>query len=135
MNLEQQISDIVNDQLLKEIRATRRWLHQNPELSFQEFNTSQTIRRLLDQWGVEYFFPFVKTGILARIVGDRPGKRIALRSDMDALPIQEQTGLAFASNKTGVMHACGHDMHMASLLGTIHVLNQMTVNSLTNFYQ
>jgi len=125
MNLEQQISDIVSNQLLKEISTIRRQLHQNPELSFQEFRTSETIRGLLDQWGVEYSFPFVKTGILARIVGDRPGKRIALRSDMDALPIQEETGLAFASNNTGVMHACGHDMHMASLLGTIRVLNQM----------
>jgi amidohydrolase len=125
MSLEQEISDIVSDELLEEIRVIRRQLHQNPELSFQEFKTSQTIRGLLDEWGIEYSFPYVKTGIVARIVGDRPGKRIALRSDMDALPIHEETGLAFASKNKGVMHACGHDMHMASLLGTVRILNQM----------
>jgi amidohydrolase len=125
MNLKEQIGHILSDHLLDEIVSIRRHFHQHPELSFQEHETSSTIRELLDQWGVEYDFPFVETGILARIKGEKPGLRIALRSDMDALPISEQTDLAFASQNQGVMHACGHDIHMASLLGAIRVLNQM----------
>jgi len=111
--------------MVKEIAAYRRQFHQYPELSFQEFKTSEVIRGILDRWGIEYTYPHVKTGIVARIVGDHPGRRIALRSDMDALPINEQTGLGYASRNSGVMHACGHDMHMASLLGAIRLLNQL----------
>lgn len=125
MNLEQQIANILTDQMLEEILSIRRQLHQYPELSFKEYKTSGTIRGYLDQWGISYTFPHVKTGIVARIQGDTPGKRIALRTDMDALPILEQSGLAFSSKNKGVMHACGHDMHMASMLGTIRVLNQL----------
>jgi len=125
MNLEKQISDILTDTLLEEIITVRRQLHQHPELSFKEYKTSETIRELLDAWGIEYTFPHVKTGIVARIKGEQPGKRIALRSDMDALPITEKSGLAFSSLNNGVMHACGHDMHMASLLGTIRLLDQL----------
>ena len=125
MNLEKQISNILTDTLLEEIFTIRRQLHQHPELSFKEYKTSETIRRYLDAWGIEYTFPHVKTGIVARIKGDLPGKRIALRSDMDALPITEQSGLPFSSLNNGVMHACGHDMHMASLLGTIRLLDQL----------
>lgn len=125
MNLKEQIGHIVSDQLMEEIVAIRRRLHQHPELSFQEHQTSQTIRELLDKWGVTYDFPFVGTGLVARLKGEKPGLRIALRSDMDALPISEETGLDFASRNQGVMHACGHDMHMASLLGAIRVLSQL----------
>lgn len=125
MNLEEQISNILTGTLLEEIITIRRQLHQYPELSFKEYKTSETIRGLLDTWGIEYTYPHVKTGIVARIKGKQRGKRIALRADMDALPISEQTGLAFASLNKGVMHACGHDMHMASLLGTIRLLDQL----------
>ncbi len=125
MNLEKQISNILTDTLLEEIITIRRQLHQHPELSFKEYKTSGTIRKLLDAWGIGYTFPHVETGIVARIKGDLPGKRIALRSDMDALPITEQSGLSFSSINNGVMHACGHDMHMASLLGTIRLLDQL----------
>jgi len=125
LNLEKQIAGILTDIMVKEIVAYRRQLHQYPELSFQEFKTSEVIRGILDRWGIEYTYPHVKTGIVARIVGDHPGRRIALRSDMDALPINEQTGLEYASMNSGVMHACGHDMHMASLLGAIRLLNQL----------
>ena len=125
MNLKEQIGHILSDQFMDEIVAIRRQFHQYPELSFQEHRTSSTIRELLDQWGVEYDFPFVETGIIASIKGEKPGRRIALRSDMDALPISEQTDLGFASQNQGVMHACGHDIHMASLLGAIRVLNQL----------
>lgn len=125
MNLKEQIDHILSDQFMEEIIALRRHFHQNPELSFQEHQTSSTIRVLLDEWGVDYDFPFVGTGIVATIKGDKPGLRIALRSDMDALPITEETELAFASQNTGVMHACGHDVHMTSLLGAIRVLNHL----------
>ena len=125
MNLEQQIANILTDPLVEEIITIRRQIHQYPELSFQEHKTSKTIRGLLDKWGIDYTFPHVETGIVARIVGAAPGKRIALRSDMDALPITENSGLSFSSRNKGVMHACGHDMHMASLLGTIRVLDQL----------
>jgi amidohydrolase len=125
MKLDLQIADILSDSFLEELLRIRRHLHQYPELSFNEFKTSETIRGLLDQWGIPYTYPHVKTGIVARIEGHSPGRRIALRSDMDALPIQEKTGLDFTSRNTGVMHACGHDMHMASLLGTIRVLDRL----------
>jgi len=125
LNLEKQIANILTDQMVKEIMAYRRQFHQYPELSFQEYKTSEVIRGILDRWNIEYTYPHVKTGIVARIRGDHPGGRIALRSDMDALPINEQTGLEYASRNNGVMHACGHDMHMASLLGAILLLNQL----------
>lgn len=125
MKLDLQIANILSDSLFEEIITIRRQLHRNPELSFNEHLTSETIRGLLDQWGIPYTYPHVSTGIVARIEGTFPGKRIALRSDMDALPIQERTGLDFASRNDGIMHACGHDMHMASLLGTIRVLDQL----------
>lgn len=125
MKLEQQISKILSDSLLEEIISIRRQFHQHPELSFKEYATSETIRDILDRWGIDYTFPHVKTGIVARIKGSSPGRRIALRSDMDALPIMENSGLDFSSRNQGVMHACGHDMHMASLLGAIRVLDQL----------
>jgi len=125
MNLEKQIAKILSNEILEELTTIRQQLHRYPELSFQEYKTSELIRAVLDQWGIEYTFPHVKTGIVAQIRGSRPGKRIALRSDMDALPITEKSGLAFSSINKGVMHACGHDLHMASLLGTIRILNQL----------
>ncbi|MEN8226513.1 MAG: M20 family metallopeptidase [Bacteroidota bacterium] len=125
MSIKDQIETMLSDQLLKELIEIRRHFHKFPERSFEEHKTSATIRKILDDWGIEYSFPIVETGILARIRGNNPGKRIALRSDMDALPITEQSGLEFQSQHQGIMHACGHDMHMTSLLGTIRVLNQL----------
>jgi amidohydrolase len=125
MTLKEQIAHVLSDSLVDEVISIRRQLHQYPELSFKEFKTSETIREILDQWGIPYTFPHVNTGIVATIKGEHEGRRIALRSDMDALPIEEQSGLDFASRNKGVMHACGHDMHMASLLGTIRVLDKL----------
>lgn len=125
MTLKEQIAHVLSDSLMDEIIAIRRQLHQYPELSFKEFRTSETIRGILDQWGIPFTFPHVNTGIVASIRGEHKGSRIALRSDMDALPIEEQSGLAYSSRNKGVMHACGHDMHMASLLGTIRVLDKL----------
>lgn len=125
MDLKGKIESLLNDQMLGEMIEIRRHLHQYPELSFEEVRTSEFLRKKLDEWKVEYHFPVVKTGIVALIKGSQPGKRIALRSDMDALPIRETSGLEYQSKNTGVMHACGHDVHMTSLLGAIRLLDRL----------
>jgi amidohydrolase len=125
MNLQTRIGQLISEPFMEEMIRIRRHLHQFPELSFQEKETSATIRNLLDSWGVEYKYPFVQTGILAWVTGDKPGPTIALRSDMDALPVTEQTGLSYQSDNSGVMHACGHDVHMTSMLGAIRILSQI----------
>ncbi len=125
MNVKERIETLLSTQLLDEITGIRRHFHEFPERSFEEYKTSATLRKILDGWGIEYKYPIVETGILAWVKGNKPGKRIALRSDMDALPITEQTGLEFQSKHPGIMHACGHDVHMASLLGAVRVLDQM----------
>jgi len=122
VDLKQHIDQLLTPSFLDEIRDIRRTLHRHPELSFMEKNTSAYLRSLLDAWEVPYDYPFVKHGILARVEGAQPGPILALRADMDALPIQENSDLEFASQQPGVMHACGHDVHMSSLLGTLRVL-------------
>ena len=98
----------------------------HPELSTLEFNTSAFISKNLTEWGIEHQTGVAGTGIVAHITGTLPSsKTIALRADMDALPITEETGLPFKSIHEGVMHACGHDVHMSSLLGTAMILNQL----------
>jgi amidohydrolase len=111
----------------------RRWFHQNPELSNREFNTSARIAGILSDMGIEHRTGIAGTGIVAMIEGGKPGPLVALRSDMDGLPVTEQTGLPFASTArseykgqdVGVMHACGHDAHMSMLLGAAWVLNSV----------
>jgi amidohydrolase len=113
-------------QYLPEVIALRRHLHMHPELSTLEFNTSAFISKNLTEWGIEHQTGVAGTGIVAHITGTLPSsKTIALRADMDALPITEETGLPFKSIHEGVMHACGHDVHMSSLLGTAMILNQL----------
>ena len=107
----------------------RRWFHQNPELSNREFNTSVRIAEILTEMGLEPRTGIAGTGIVAVIEGGKPGPLVALRTDMDGLPVTEQTGLPFASTarseyngqEVGVMHACGHDAHTAILLGVAQV--------------
>ena len=125
----------LKDQILKlsqtyfnEVREIRRHIHANPELSFEEFETSKFICEKLDEWGISYEKGFVKTGVLAIIDTKKPGKTIALRADMDALPIQETTEYSFASKNDKVMHACGHDVHTSSLLGVAKILNELKEN-------
>ena len=96
------------------VREIRHELHMHPELAFQEFETAAIIRRYLAEWGIP--FRTVETGTIADIAAEKEGKVIALRADIDALPIQEETGEAFASQNPGKMHACGHDAHTAMLL-------------------
>lgn len=109
-----------------QVITQRRYLHQHPELSFQEFNTSTYIAQQLDDIGVPYKKGYVKTGIVAHIKGRNPTKStFALRGDMDALPIDEKTNLPYASIHTGIMHACGHDVHTSCLLGAAAILNEL----------
>jgi len=118
INIRSEINDIQNS-----IFEWRRDFHQYPELSFQEFRTADLIAKELKSMGLEPKPNIGKTGIIADLIfGDGP--MIALRADMDALPIQETSGLSFASKNDGVMHACGHDGHMAMLLATAKVLTQ-----------
>ncbi|MBO7226706.1 MAG: amidohydrolase [Bacteroidales bacterium] len=106
-----------------EIIEARRYLHQHPELSQQEFGTMEYVANKLRSFGIEPRVGVAKTGVSAIIKGNNPDSYcVALRADYDALPIKECTGLAFSSENDGVMHACGHDMHTASLLGAAKIL-------------
>lgn len=108
----------------QEIIAVRNHIHRNPELSFKEYNTATYVEKKLDEYGITNHKRVIETGVIAEIKGDFPGKTIALRADMDALPIQEDAQNPVYSNVPNVMHACGHDMHTASLLGTAKILQQ-----------
>ena len=105
-----------------ELTAIRRDLHEHPELGFEEVRTSGIVAEKLREWGIETHTGIGKTGVVGVIEGNRPGKTIGLRADMDALPIHEQTNLPFASKTPGVMHACGHDGHTTMLLGAARYL-------------
>jgi len=103
----------------------RRWFHQHPEVSEKEFESCKHIRAELDKLGVEWRPCGLETGTLATIKGAKPGKTILLRADMDGLTVQEETGLEYASQNPGVMHACGHDCHMSIMLTTARLLNEL----------
>lgn len=109
-----------------EVVEIRHYLHSNPELSFEEFNTSAFIASKLKAFGVSFADGYVKTGIVALIQGRNPEKKVvALRADIDALPIKETNKVSYCSKNSGVMHACGHDVHTASLLGTAKILQEL----------
>ncbi len=113
------------DNYFNDIVKIRRYIHQNPELSFKEFNTSDYIASQLEQENINFKKGFVKTGIVAEIKGKNPTKRtIALRADMDALPIIEENDISYKS-QNNAMHACGHDVHVASLIGAAKILNNL----------
>jgi len=125
MDFKKQIKELITPAFMEELVGIRRHLHQHPELSFKEHLTSAYIRERLDLWGISYRFPIVETGIMASVKGKGPGPCIAVRADMDALPIREDSGLEFQSQNQGVMHACGHDLHMTSLLGAIRIADSL----------
>ncbi|NEU31101.1 amidohydrolase [bacterium LRH843] len=104
------------EELYPEMVELRRMFHAEPELSFKEELTPKQIADYLEQLGIEVRREVGGRGVVGYIRGGRPGKTVALRADFDALPIQEETGLPFASTKPGIMHACGHDGHTATLL-------------------
>jgi len=111
---------------LKEVTQIRRHLHTNPELSTREAQTAEFISKQLKSWGIEHQTGIARFGIVGLIHGINPDKKvIALRADMDALPIQEVGAVPYISINPGVMHACGHDVHMASLLGTARILKSL----------
>ncbi|MBQ6621986.1 MAG: amidohydrolase [Mogibacterium sp.] len=103
----------------------RRYFHQHPELSDYEYNTAKVIREELDKIGVPWRVCGMETGTLATIKGAKPGRTIMLRGDIDALPMQEESGVEFTSLNDGVMHSCGHDCHAAMLLTAAHILNDI----------
>lgn len=124
------------DQQVKEIEPAmiewRRYFHQNPELSNREFKTGARIAEQLRSFGIEVQYPVAKTGVVGLLKGGKPGPVMALRADIDALPVTERNSLPFASTakstyngvETGVMHACGHDGHMSILLAVAKILAQ-----------
>jgi amidohydrolase len=103
----------------------RRDIHAHPELGFEEVRTAGVVARELDRLGIAHRTGIGKTGVVGLIEGGRPGPVLAIRADMDALPIQETSGLAFASTRSGLMHACGHDIHTTTLLGVAAVLKDL----------
>lgn len=114
-----------NNPVDNQVIEWRRHIHQNPELSFKETNTAEYVEQILKKLGnIEVSRPMA-TSVIGILKGGKPGKTVAFRADMDALPVQEETGLPFASSVKGVSHACGHDAHTAMLLGTATTLSKM----------
>jgi amidohydrolase len=123
MSLLQQIKSL-SDQYSEEVVHLRRYLHANPELSYQEFNTAKYVGAQLKNFGLAPKEGIATTGLMVDIAGKNPSKKtVALRADMDALPIQESNNVPYKSKVPGVMHACGHDVHTSSLLGTAKILH------------
>jgi amidohydrolase len=110
-----------------DVVSYRRHLHANPELSFEEFNTAEFVAKQLESFGgIKVERGVAGTGVIGLIEGKNPSKKIiALRADMDALPIEEKNDVTYKSQNAGVMHACGHDVHTASLLGTARILSAL----------
>lgn len=131
------MSDIVSDGLMPEVRRlaaelaadVRSWrhhLHRNPELSYKEVETAAFVASKLEEFGIDFKTGIGGNGIVGLIKGeDAEGRVVALRADMDALPITEENNVPYKSENQGVMHACGHDVHMAVLLGTARILNEL----------
>src|SRR5215203_5801252 len=109
----------------EQIVSLRRNLHQYPELSGEEHTTSETVQGKLDEHGIPFTTGYAETGVLGVVEGGRPGKTVALRADIDALPIQEENDHSFVSKVDGVMHACGHDAHTAMLVGAGWLLDEI----------
>lgn len=116
---------IIDKKFEQELIETRRYLHAHPEISEKEFQTTQFIREKLKQWDIEILEGALKTGVVAQIGSGRPV--IALRADIDALPILEKTELPYTSKYKGRMHACGHDLHMTSLLGAAKLFKKRKI--------
>ncbi len=122
--MKQKIQELAA-QIFNEVVGFRQHIHANPELSFHEYETSKFVKDKLTSWGIP-FTEMANTGVVGLITGDKASDQvIALRADMDALPIIEDNDKPYKSKKEGVMHACGHDVHTSSLLGTAYILNQL----------
>ena len=122
--LKNKVEELV-DKYLDEVISIRRYLHQNPELSLKEFKTSEFVAKELNKLGLPVQRGIKNNGVVSNLNIGKGEKTLMLRADMDALPIQEETNFEFKSNNPGVMHACGHDVHTAILLGVIKILNEI----------
>lgn len=122
--LSSEIKKLSSD-ILSEIVSLRRTIHKEPELGFKEFKTSALIANYLNSLGLKVTKGIAGTGVIGLLEGSSPGKTIAIRADMDALPILEETNLPYASSNPGIMHACGHDVHMSIALGTANMLSKL----------
>lgn len=133
MSLKEKVKSL-SEKYLSEITQIRRHIHANPELSFEEYNTSKFITGKLKEFGIPFQDGIVKTGIVALITGTNTSSNplprgttacVALRADMDALPITETNKVDYVSTNIGIMHACGHDVHTSCLLGAAKILNEL----------
>lgn len=128
MDLQNKIKRAAKE-LAPELVQIRRHLHSNPELSFQEYNTVAFVKSELEKLGITQIKSLAKTGLEVIIEGKNPNKKVvALRADMDALPIVEANEVSYKSKNTGVMHACGHDVHTTCLIGVAKILNNEKEN-------
>jgi amidohydrolase len=128
MGVDSQTARLIDQEIqnhMAEIIRTRRFLHMNPELGNREFETANLIASRLLSFGLEVKTGIAKTGVTGLLRGAEQGLTIGLRADMDALPIQELTNLPFKSLNPGVMHACGHDIHVAIALGTAKIMSAL----------
>lgn len=125
MVLEEHINTLL-DSINHDLQAVREHLHQNPELSFEEYKTSAFIQKELTKLGIP-FSSIGNTGIVAFLKGNSTeGPCVAIRAELDALPIQEENPVSYASKNTGIMHACGHDVHMTCVLGAAKILKELS---------
>ena len=113
------------DKVLPDIVSIRHTIHQNPELALEEYDTAALIRKTLESTGMRLLEPFLETDVVAILEGKGAGRNVTLRADIDALPLQEKTGLPHQSKRNGLMHACGHDGHTATLIGSALVLSEL----------
>jgi len=118
------VNKIIDDTLFEWIREIRRTIHQTPEIAYREEKTSEVIARTLKKLSIKFRTGIAGTGIAAHLDYDEKAPTVALRADIDALPIQEETGLSFSSQNPGMMHACGHDGHVAIVLGAAALLSR-----------
>jgi len=125
MSLKERIKELAKNQF-NDIKNIREHLHANPELSFKEYETNKFISSTLTEWGIKHKADVAETGLVALIEGNNASKKVtALRADIDALPIHEANEVPYKSKNEGIMHACGHDVHTSSLLGTAKILNAL----------
>ena len=117
------MTELSKNELEKKLVAYRHYFHQYPELADNEVQTTAKITEILKSWDIKILPTNLKTGVFAEI-GIQEGPVVGLRADIDALPIQENSGVDFSSKVPGVMHACGHDTHIAALLGAAYLLKQ-----------
>ncbi len=117
--LEKKVDEIINE--ITEIRHT---LHKMPEIMFKEYATADFIRDYLEKLDLEIQEPYIETDTIAVIRGGKPGKTILLRADIDALPINEDSGVSYCSENSGLAHSCGHDGHVSILLGAARILSE-----------